>query len=1671
MKQRKRNYPKKRIISMALVLVMLITLLPMTKLVAFAEETQGESESNLSSSSAILNLESQKPAQFDDMLAAGDVYGQDDNAFLLSEQNELYLYCSTKSGVNGIYYNNLDMTITEQKDGHSWVKSINNTNSGANIVSESSMANIGNGENGFRYVRGTSFDATGNGRREYAAYVGCKDDAVYCFIQEPTTGAFYSTKLKDATWLDSSHYYFEMMNYVAITAGDYDGDGKDSLIVYGCGDGTDINLYEVSFNGSSLESKIIANLKDVLHQTPFLDDNDEIKYKPIVSLTTGDFDGDEIDEFAYSIGFHNTSESKESGWNDKNVTDITTNGVSDMKAFATCVGIGNDTSGWNWSEPMYLLDNLGRQSLSGTTEVYNYQIMHGGSIAAGDIDHNGIDEIVAVGYTDNDAEATFVDGTLSKVKRIGDVNKTQYVTSVIRQAGSGYGRSDLATLDMSTFQKHSMDNYKDKRYVYPQISIACGKTNGANAAEDVFIGGVIYDFKTGSGVPLYTPQLMGQTFNTVMNSSSTYTDVYWVGDVAVGNFNHNDSNREQFVYTVWFKNSSDSRKDRMHTYIGISGGAVYDDTKNNSGEIISLGNCTTYASSPIRSHSGNEIFSNNSNASQLFYDVTDTYANAVPLALDTDNDGLLARLDSMTYLYADPNVNAVLQAAPYFEEIDAAGGYGDSGATSYTIETGYEYATSSGETTSIGAGLEVDAELKVVSIGLELGYNYEYSESFEKAFEETSAATFEAQEQDVVVISRIPVMVHSYDIWNPSESQWVEDGHKIQVPLDPVYFLLSIDEYNDFVDEYNAMINGTEAVKLSKITDTDLPADNEGDPYTYYSSWSAAGENGKQLSKQGYSLGYAGGAMGSEWSTSASETESKERGDGIHFHFSLMFGGEIDSGVELWGGAYFDLDKMWSSGSSKTTTSANGSSGTVQNINESNLIDAGILTPEQVREYGFMWEFGKWTRPLQGTGSEIPFYGYRVYNIKSLAKPVTDLGASFNTDESGELYIDLSWTEPESTNKPIGSYTIYLYQADGSKTKIVDLPAGTTGYTYEIPDGRTEYAFVITTKGINSSVEGIESNKAYLYQANKSIFTIIKTSTNGAVDTYTITYTDGTTSTFDVTNGVGIQDVECVTSADGLTITYTTYFSDGSSTTFSVRSGADGADGEDGKDGEDGREVMLQVIDGTIQWKYDGESDEQWRNLLTLDGNNVTIEGLEGDDGEDGREVEIQMNGSVVQWRYIGEENWTDLYSVPSAEELKGEQGNDGREVEISVNGNILQWHYVGEENWTDLYTIPSTEELKGEQGDDGREIEISVNGNILQWHYVDEENWTDLYTIPSTEELKGVDGREIEIAMNGNLVQWRYVGDENWTDLYQVPSVEELKGAAGSDGVDGREVLLQVVDGMIQWQHEGDSEWTNLLQVEGSNIIIEGNGKNGEDGKDGRGIVSIDLTSSQDNIDTYTITYTDGTTSNFTITNGKDGRDGANGKDGAAGKDGIIIYHDNNNTATNNSDSSPDNTHDIIGNNAINGANDTVGSTIDDSANSINYTDKKNTESNNGSVTGSNEFSNSDSSNVVVNTYNNTYSNSTTQPTNGSNNNEMSGTNNTSNAQPPADNSNNNELERVGISDITVNENGDLVFTMSDGTEINAGSIVENETVKAMIQEQSGNRKISLKSFLNGWF
>lgn len=77
-------------------------------------------------------------------------------------------------------------------------------------------------------------------------------------------------------------------------------------------------------------------------------------------------------------------------------------------------------------------------------------------------------------------------------------------------------------------------------------------------------------------------------------------------------------------------------------------------------------------------------------------------------------------------------------------------------------------------------------------------------------------------------------------------------------------------------------------------------------------------------------------------------------------------------------------------------------------------------------------------------------------------------------------------------------------------------------------------------------------------ETGSNIATIVKTSTSGLVDTYTITLTDGSTTTFEVTNGSDIDTIE-KTSTSGLVDTYTVTLTNGHTTTFEVTNGTNGS--------------------------------------------------------------------------------------------------------------------------------------------------------------------------------------------------------------------------------------------------------------------------------------------------------------------------------------------------------------------------------------------------------------------------------------------------------------------------------------------------------------------------------
>lgn len=117
------------------------------------------------------------------------------------------------------------------------------------------------------------------------------------------------------------------------------------------------------------------------------------------------------------------------------------------------------------------------------------------------------------------------------------------------------------------------------------------------------------------------------------------------------------------------------------------------------------------------------------------------------------------------------------------------------------------------------------------------------------------------------------------------------------------------------------------------------------------------------------------------------------------------------------------------------------------------------------------------------------------------------------------------------------------------------------------------------------------------------IASIVKTSTSGIEDTYTITFTNGTSTIYTVTNGNGIADIS-KTSTSGLVDTYTITYDDGNTDTFTVTNGADGEDGTSPT-----AEVTQTASGATI--------------TITDKSGTTTAEITNGADGQDGANAEI----------------------------------------------------------------------------------------------------------------------------------------------------------------------------------------------------------------------------------------------------------------------------------------------------------------------------------------------------------------------------------------------------------------------------------------------------------------
>ena len=176
-----------------------------------------------------------------------------------------------------------------------------------------------------------------------------------------------------------------------------------------------------------------------------------------------------------------------------------------------------------------------------------------------------------------------------------------------------------------------------------------------------------------------------------------------------------------------------------------------------------------------------------------------------------------------------------------------------------------------------------------------------------------------------------------------------------------------------------------------------------------------------------------------------------------------------------------------------------------------------------------------------------------------------------------------------------------------------------------------------------------------------SIISITKTSTDGLEDTYTITYSDESTSTFVVTNGAdGAAGIQGEPGADGhsptVEINQDGYRVIDGVVTEILATGQSGTPGKDGTSFHTGNGVPDNSLgiegDSYLDldtWDFYTKNEGVW----TKDGN------IKGDKG-DAPVVEIGENG-----------NWF-VDGVDTGVSSKGESGADGTNGEDGLDGNTI---------------------------------------------------------------------------------------------------------------------------------------------------------------------------------------------------------------------------------------------------------------------------------------------------------------------------------------------------------------------------------------------------------------
>lgn len=608
-------------------------------------------------------------------------------------------------------------------------------------------------KNGFTIMDTAPVDAEGEGQKRYVAvlgyWLGGKRLELYIADKDgnrvSNTYAIGGEKTLD--YLEQADA-FEDTGFVSVAAGDFNGDGKDTVIAYAPlmeSDSEQPQLWEFSI-GSNMQLEktgTVCNIFDILGTgniaTKHSNNGKVFRNTPVVQMTTADTDKDSVDELVVTAGMNNT---KADVNNRQSRMFIYDNITEEEKSYWNKT-FELDTKGYN----------NGNQRLRWASSSVGNLVMTG----------SGADypEIITAGWVDKktnkDADLTHDIGayvtSCSKTTKKGNSAIGTYAKSEVPAIGSN-GQPQV-----SGFTKDG--HYRDD--VQSLVVVDTFAADGVNAAASVLIMDTIYTYEAGKGLnEEYRTDYFNHSDNGIGTSIITNG---LVQDAVSGNFSGNEEGREQIVFTTCQKRASKNQY-FYKTYTYKKTGKSFWQCNSTGYRISKKGNAYTSLCAP-----------------------------------DIDSDSTIARIKDVSLTYTEPEVLALLESTPYFSEVDE-GDIGNS-ETAYGKENGEgtSVSTAEGLTTNIVAGFEwsVDDICAGFVCGagfetsVEQGYTWETATSTTKKFSlNYSNDTGENQ----VIVYRRPVTTYRYEIKGTKDTMVLARQGTLLTSILPV------DEYNEAAQSY-----------------------------------------------------------------------------------------------------------------------------------------------------------------------------------------------------------------------------------------------------------------------------------------------------------------------------------------------------------------------------------------------------------------------------------------------------------------------------------------------------------------------------------------------------------------------------------------------------------------------------------------------------------------------------------------------------------------------------------------------------------------------------------------------------------------------------------------------------------------------------------------------------